>query len=393
MRPIILLIVTLGLFVHPAFGQDTTKVSTIEKVRALDNDVQELKDYVKSQKTLSEGTAKKIYEKNYNRLISTAELLRELNSTIAFIEKDKSQASVDNAIRQANNPSSDILGFKLTDVITTSLDETIKEKNIVAEKSSTVKSIVGNLIHGFGPIFPPLQFVSSIVSGISSFTDKDISIAPSLTSNIDGKIKYIKDMKFSAKTSTLDTAFIGSFTRKLAPYIGFYVELNQINTSFEDDLAKFSFLNSDITSKAAQLSIEFEQGTSVELHPDSSITNQVNKLTSFNTSGTTNFNHSDFNRKSEMSYVNENLESLYEFVKYFNEYARQYIYLVNRNIDNNKTQLKNAKKLPKAVTKTIDDLLTKIEKEQVGTEQNPGFITKYNKNISSITNKIKELRK
>jgi hypothetical protein len=393
MKRIILLTQLLGLLNYPALSQDSTKVSTIEKVRALDNDVQELKDYVRVQKTLNEGTAKVLYEKNYKKLISTAELLRELNSTIALIENDKSQADVDNAIRQANNPSSDILGFKLTDVINTSIDETMNERKIAPEKSSTVKNIVSNLIHGVGSIFPPLQFVSSIVSGISSFTDKDVSIAPSLTTNIDGKIKYIKDMTFSAKTSTLDTAFIGTFKRKLAPYITFYVELNKINTSFEDDLAKFSFLYSDIKSKAEQLTIDFEQGTSIKLHADSSITNQVNKLTSYNMSGTPAFKHADFNKKSQMSYVSDNLESLYEFVKYFNEYARQYIFIVNRNIDNNKTQLKNAKNLPKASKTTINTLLSKIEKAQIGTEQNPGFITKYNKSISSITSKIKELRK
>jgi hypothetical protein len=388
MRPIILLIVTLGLFVHPAFGQDTTKVSTIEKVRALDNDVQELKDYVKSQKIYISAGAQNNYEKNYNRMLSMAELVNELNSTINLIENDKKQSSTFNKINQANNPSSDILGFKLTDVINTSLDETLKERNVSPEKAKPVKNIISNLTYGFSSFFPPLQLVSSIISGISAYTDKTIIPYPA---NLDGKIKHINDIVFKENVSSMDTAFIGTFTRKLGPYISFYVELNKVNTGFDEDLSKFSFFYADFVNDIKQLKGDFEKNTSIQLQ--NSITLQVNKIMNYSSSGSREFKHADYNHKPEITYINENLETMYEFVKIFNEYSKQYIFLVNRNIDNNKAQLKNALKLPKHNKESISNLLKKIDEEQVGTEQNPGFITKYNKNISSITSKIKELKR
>lgn len=382
------LMISLMLISYVAICQDTTKVSTIEKVRELDNDVQELKDYVKSQKIYTSTGAQNNYEKNYNRMLSMAELVNELNSTITLIENDKKQSSTFNKINQANNPSSDILGFKLTDVINTSLEETLKARSISSDKAKPIKNIISNLTYGFSSFFPPLQLVSSIISGISSYTDKVIIPYPA---NADGKIKHINDIVFKENISSMDTAFIGTFTRKLGPYISFYVELNKVNTGFDEDLSKFSFFYTDFVQDIKQLKSDFEMNTTIQLQ--SSITLQVNKIMSYSLSGGKEFKHADYNNKPEITYVNENLETMYEFVKIFNEYSKQYIFLVNRNIDNNKAQLKNALKLPRHNKESISNLLKKIDEEQVGTEQYPGFITKYNKNISSITSKIKELKR
>ncbi len=382
------LLIALFLVNYASMSQDTTKVSTIEKVRELDNDVQELKDFVKNQKITISSGAHQNYEKNYSRMLSMAELINELNSTITLIENDKKQSSTFNKINQANNPSSDILGFKLTDVINTSFEETLKERNITPEKAKPVKNIIGNLVYGFSSYFPPLQLVSSIVSSISAYTNTEII---PVSASLDGKIKSVKDIVFTGLTTSMDTAFIGTFTRKLVPYISFYVELNKVNTGFDEDLSKFSFFYTDFVQDIKHLKSDFEKNSTIQL--SGNITVQVNKLMNYSSSGSKDFNHAAYNNKAEIAYINDNLETMYEFVKIFNEYSKQYIFLVNRNIDNNKAQLKNALKLPKHNKEAISNLLKKIDDEQIGTEQNPGFITKYNKNISSITSKIKELKR
>jgi len=316
-----------------------------------------------------------------------AELLRELKATIDLIESDREQVGVYNKISQANNPTSDILGFKLTDIIRKSFAETLKERNISTDKVMPLNNVVNNLIHGLGAAFPPLQLISSVVAGISAFTDKSF-IAQSVQSN--RRIRFINDIALIGQTSSLDTVFIGSFTRKLAPYINFYIELNKINTGFDEDLSKFSFFYGDMSQNINAMIMEFERNTTISL--SGSIAPQINRLMNYSQSGSGRFIHADYNRKPEVTYVTRALESTYEFVKLFNEYAREYLFITNRNIENNKAQLLSAKKLPNSNPAAIDRLIAAITLKQVGTETNPGFINKYNRNISSIASKIQDLR-
>lgn len=374
-------------FFFAGHSQDSTMVLSIERLRSLDHDIQELKDYVKDQRTSQAMTEKQLYDRNYNRLLSMAELLRELQATIDLIESDREQVGVYNKISQANNPSSDILGFKLTDIIKTSFEETLNERSISVDKVLPLKNVVNNLIHGLGAAFPPLQLMSSVVAGISAYTDKSY-IAEAVQSN--KRVRFANDIALKGYTSTLDTVFIGSFTRKLAPYINFYIELNKINTGFDEDLSKFSFFYSDISQNISTMVADFERNTTISL--SGNITLQINRLMNFNQSGTDRFNHAEFNRKPEVTYVTRTLEPTYEFVKLFNEYARQYLFLTNRNIENNKAQLESAKKLPNSNVAAIDLLISEISLKQVGTEAIPGFVNKYNRNISSITSKIQDLR-
>src|SRR3954468_13268260 len=126
--------------------------STIEKMRRLERELQSLKQYVDSQQSESKKKAADIFEANYNKMLHTAELVNELYDAVDLIEKDKKEQIAYNKINQANNPTSDILGFKLVDVINNTLDETLKENssNIPEPEKKPIRSIVSNLVMALG---------------------------------------------------------------------------------------------------------------------------------------------------------------------------------------------------------------------------------------------------
>lgn len=382
------LTIFLLLVIISAKGQDTTMIMTIERLRELDRDMQELKTFVREQKTEHALTEKETYQRNYHRLITMAELLLELRNTITLIEDDKRQLSVFNTLNQANNPASSILGFRLTDVVTQSFEETIKNKNLAPEQAFPLRNIVSNLIHGLGETFPPLQLVSSVISSVSSFTH--FSVVPPAQAN-NRRVRFASDIAIRSLTSTVDTSFIGTYTRKLQPYILFYMELNRINTRFEEDLAEFTFHYADISQNLNNLISEFEANTTLNLS-QGNITLQVNRLMDYQNSGNERFRHRDYNRLPQIIYTSTALEKVSEFVNTFNEYARQYAFLTNRNMENNLRQLANAKILPNSNATEIDRLIAQIRLNHIGTAAQPGFISRYNRNINSITTKLQQIR-
>lgn len=369
-------------------GQDTTMVVTIERLRDLDRDIQELKTFVRDQKTEHALSEREEYHRNYNRLLTMSELLLELRNTITLIENDKMQLSVFNKLNQANNPTSPILGFRLTDVITQSFEETLKNKNLSPEQALPLRNIVGNLIHGLGQSFPPLQLVSSVISSISSFTHMSL-IPESLQNN--RRVRFASDLALRSLTTTVDSSFVGLYTRKLQPYISFYMELNRINTRFDEDLAEFTFHYADISQRLSSMISEFERNTDINLS-QGNITHQVNTLMNFQNSGNERFRHRDYNRMPQVAYTRLFLERLSEFVKDFNEYARQYAFLTNRNMENNLRQLASAKNLPNSNAAAINNLIEEIRINHIGTDTRPGFISRYNRNINSITTKLQQMR-
>ena len=361
--------------------------STIEKMRRLEGQMENLKKYVDSQQSESKKKSADIYVTNYNKMRRTSALVNELYDVVDLIEKDKKEQIAFNKINQANNPTSDILGFKLVDVITNSLDETLKESktNIPEPEKKPIRSIVSNLMLALGKTFPPLQLFTSVVSSISSFT------VPSLNAeNPDGRVKKVSDVTNNVRVSpvALDSTFITAFSNRMSPYITFYLNLNKINTNLEDELAVHSFNYGDMFANIKQLRSDFEKNTGMDMNDP---VNSLNKLLNYsNSGGNASFRFEEYNSKKEVMYVTNNaLPDLYDYVKKFNEYSKQYIYIVARNINNNKEQLKLALQLPKSDSTRINALIQEINDKQNGPD---GFLTKYNSKIDAINQEIRTLK-
>ena len=61
-------------------------------------------------------------------------------------------------------------------------------------------------------------------------------------------------------------------------------------------------------------------------------------------------------------------------------------------MENNIRQLANAKNLPNSNATEIDQLIAQIRINHIGTERQPGFISRYNRNINSITTMLQQMR-
>ncbi|MDI9857959.1 hypothetical protein [Flectobacillus roseus] len=148
-------------------------------------------------------------------------------------------------LMDANNPVSDILGFKFTEVVVKA-----SEKHLLSELPKEEKprfwSIVNKIIEN--PIVssilksnPLTTTVSSVVNSIANFTSTKV-----ITTNSDGKVKTIKDLVADTK-DVFDQKKISLFKDELQPYIDFYDEMILSSERYLQGLnelnKKYSYLN------------------------------------------------------------------------------------------------------------------------------------------------------
>lgn len=375
------------LFAQTDSAAATPAVSDTNRVnRQLYEEVQGMRQIVTSLQNMSTRNARETYNNNYSKVLYTSQLINDLYNVVDLIERDKKERIAYNKISQANNPTSNILGFKLVDVINNSVDETIKEQTVPESKAKPIKSIVGNLVLALGKSFPPLQLVSSVVSSVSSMILPEMHLE---SKNSNGKIKSLSDLRITTSPSSLDTTFIKSFTNRLSPYIAFYLNLNKINLNLEEELDKHSFYYKDMLQRIAQMKKEYGDSTNINLDDITAINSSLNRLMDYNRSGAGGFDYAAYNSKREIRNVSAMLPDLYDYVKEFYDYSNEYNYIVTVNIENNKEQLKAALQLPKSDSGQINALIQEINDQQKGPY---GFTSKYKAAIDRVAQEIKNLR-
>lgn len=376
------------LTVISANAQDSTKVVTSNSGRAQeilaidDNKILEsdpvidslkihlkyLKDW-KKDISLNETTN---YNNNYNNVVNALNIINEVNKTYDALYKDRKTAEAYNILISVNNPESDVLGFKFSDIVLKNVTKKLDNAEDLKSKDKTLFTLgITKLVNGISSLINPTSLIGSTINFISSFVPNRVQTA-------------LKD--------PLGKDFIDSFKEDLKPYLLYYSTLDRYNGIFNEDLYNLDSKHSNLKRDINNYIRTYVTDINVDLNQP--IAAQVNTIFDFANSGRTTFDHSKINSKDEIKRIVQSLPELKSLVSELNDYYEDYNRIILQNFNRNIQLLESAKDLPDAKDDSITKLETTLSElkdgKPTGTEN--GFSTKFKKNITQLSNYVRAFK-
>ncbi|MGM5470344.1 hypothetical protein ACS386_08700 [Flavobacteriaceae bacterium LMO-SS05] len=312
------------------------------------------------------------YNNNYNNVINALNIINEVNKTYDALYKDRRTAEAYNILISVNNPESEVLGFKFSDIVLKSVTKRLDSVDDLKGNDKTLFTQgITKLVNGISSLINPTNLIGSAITFISSFVPSRIQTA-------------LKD--------PLGKDFIDKFKEDQKPYILYYSTLDRYNGIFNEDLynldSKHSNLKRDINN--------YIRNYVTEIHIDLNqpITSQVNTIFEFSNSGKTTFNHAAYNSKSEINKVIQSLPELKLLVSKLNDYYEDYNRIILQNFSRNIQLLESAKELPDAKVSSIQKLEAALSELLNGksNDSENGFSTKFKQNITQLSNYVRAFK-
>jgi len=172
-------------------------------------------------------------------------------------------------LMQANNPASDVLGFRFTDVVMSAADKHFMHQLKKETDRKRFSQAIGNIISN--PVVSTLAHSNPISSVVSSLITVIVGFT---TSSVNANKDNNRARDLSVEQSTpFNEKEIAAFRKELEIYINFYDELISISDHYlkgiENLNDKYAFLVQSVTSYKAEL---YTQTESQENNPLISLT-------------------------------------------------------------------------------------------------------------------------
>lgn len=168
-------------------------------------------------------------------------------------------------LMQANNPASDILGFRFTDLVISAAEKhlarDLRNDNDRKRFSEVISKIIGNpLVSSLASSNPITSVVSTVISCIIGFTTNSVQV-----SREGGRINDVSVDQVDA----FESASIAAFRNDMQIYINFYDELilasQRYLSGLEDLEARYAFLMEAVRDFRAELHGHLNLGEQNEL--------------------------------------------------------------------------------------------------------------------------------
>ena len=347
-------------------------------------EVARLKEMVKQLQENELQTDKTKYQKNYQLIVNGLETVKEMIQGTMEISGARSQNMLYKKLIDINNPSSDVLGFQLMDVINKTLEDNINTiMNLADGEKKRLKGQLSGLFEGLKRTFPPLQIITSCFSAISSFSTYKTRVEK-LSKKVDSIVVDV--------TNPISQEVIGKMSGHLQPYIPFYNDLNRINSIFENALYQHEVEYRDFTEELSLLKESIEK----KINLGGSVSEQIIDLFDL-----TNSSAPDFNFKSKLE--NETVKdllgycvSVFDMVGRYKKFTNDFIsiqddfYRSNLNMLNTK-----AKNLPYKDPSKIDQLIADLNLLKNGNPatSTAGFDASYKLRLKGILSKLYAVNK
>lgn len=302
MKKIILLVlpVLLGNF---GWGQDSGDLA---------REIDMLKGIIKEMQENELQSDKAKYERDHLLILNGIEIIKEIHQGTIEISNARSQNLLYKKLMDVNNPSSEVLGFQLLDVINQTMEDNINLLPIMDHEKKRLKGNVTNLFEGLKNTFPPLQMIASVVSTISSFT----TINPRIE-----KIGRKADSLIVDVTNPISSSIIKKINEQLMPYIEFYTALNRNNSMFENALYQHAVEYRAYMEEVESIKNMLEQ----RLDLSQSIGNQVNGLFDISNSSSADFNFKEKLNNDAIKDLLGNCVSIYDLVDRFKKFSNDFL--------------------------------------------------------------------
>ena len=371
-------ITLVPLFLLLGFSGFSQVKQTSYSTAQLSGEITKLKEMIQELKDNDLQSDRARYQKNYQLIVNGIEIIKEMHQGTVEISAARSQNILYKKLLDVNNPSSEALGFQLTDVINKVLEENINLLPLADGEKKRMKSTIGNLFEGLKRTIPPLQLITTAFSAISSFT--------SISTRMEKLDKKAESLVVEA-TSPITKEILQKISTQLNPYIEFYSSLNKTNTIFETALYQHGVEYRDFIEEVAALKRDLEK----KININQSIGSQVNLLFDLSNSSLQDFNYKQKLDSDVIKDLVSSCGSVYDLVDRYKKFTNDFIIIQDDFYKNNSELLKNnAKKLPLRDDAKIDQLLGELDNLKNGNPQQniTGFDASYKLRLQSILAKV-----
>ena len=350
----------------------------------LADEVAKLKTMVKQLKENELQSDKLKYQRNYQLIVNGLETIKEMYQGTMEISGARSQNILYKKLIDINNPTSEVLGFQLIDVINKTLEENINTIVSLADGDrKRLKGQMSGFFEGLKRAFPPLQIITGCFSAISSFTTYKTRVE---------KIGRKADSIIIDVTNPITQEVISRMSGNLQPYIVFYNELNRVNGVFENALYQHEVEYKDFIEELGLLKQTIEK----RINLGESVSGQVIGLFDLTNSSAQDFN---FKSKLENETITElagNCANIFEMVERYKKFTNDFITIQDDFYRNNLELLtKKAKYLPYKDIGKIDQLITDLDLLKNGSSatNTAGFDASYKLRLKGLLAKLYAVNK
>jgi hypothetical protein len=157
-------------------------------------------------------------------------------------------------LMQANNPSSDVLGFRFNDIIFSAaekhLKETLKDEDDKKRFSQVLGKIISNpVVTSLAGTNPVTSVVASIISAIAGFSTSRVSI-----DREGGRIKNVS----VAQQDAFEIREVTAFRKELQVYIDFYDAMITNSTYYIKGLEELKMKNTSLVTTVNDFKCQLE---------------------------------------------------------------------------------------------------------------------------------------
>ena len=346
-------------------------------------EITKLKNVIKELQENELQSDKAKYQKNYQLIVNGLDIIKEMHQGAVEITGARSQNILYKKLIDVNNPSSDILGFQLLDVLINTLENNISLLPIMDHEKSRLKGQVGNLFEGLKKMVPPLQIITSCVSLVSSFNTYKPRIE---------KLSRKADSLVVDVTNPVTKEVMQKITSQLQPYILFYTELDRTNAAFENALYQHEIQYRDYIEELNNLKEIIEK----KINLNESIGEQINTVFDITNSSAQDFNYKEKLNNDTVKELVGNCVSVYEMVDRYKKFTNDFIVIEDDFYKNNILILQNiARNLPYKDTAKIDALIAELNQLKNGnpSTKTAGFDASYKLRLKSILAKLYSINK
>lgn len=363
--------------------ESVAQVNNSTAVLNINTEIEQLKESIKALQDDKLQSEKVKYHRNYQLLLYGIEIIKEIQLGTVEIAGARSQNILYKKIMDINNPSSDALGFQLTEVINKVLDENLSVLPIASNEKKRLKSQAAGLLAGLKNSFPPLQIIGSTIGMISSFTSFDTRIE---------KIGRRADSLIVQATNPVSAEVIGKFNTQLTPYIEFYNQLNKINNSYETALYAHVIAYKDFIEEVNALKAFLE----TSMNMNESIGEQINGLFDLANSSKIDFDFTKINESEKIRTIAGPCMNVYNLVERYKKFTSDFVAIQQDFYSDNIALLEaKARKLPYKDDSKINTLIADLNNIQKGNSQEntASFDAAYKLKVKSITTKLYALNR
>jgi len=372
---LLLLILIVTLKVN---GQDDLSA----KIKQLDS---ELKIVKERQRTIDKAE----YTTLRINLVTAVELHEQINQVFGYVIGDVNTADVYNKLASVNNPTSDILGFKFSNILLNKANEIFNSKDYkdIPEKKKTkfliiLDKIINNpIISAIQSTFPITGMVRSVITAASTFFSEpniDLEIRRS-----SGKVTDVSVKEPKVDTG-LDNKFIEKYLGTLQPYISFYEKLEYANIQY--DVANKELIKNHKNLPDRIKGFEIDMNNKLDfgnlINGNMTLVQKISEIdnrSEFNQSGGGDFNYAKFISDPKIIEANNISKQVGMMAIELENFYSEFVKIVNDKFNADKEILEDAKKLDGAKLDKVEEVIRSIN-----TLQSSGAVDRYQKNIAKI---------